>query len=116
MTQKAFGTDTHKRVLTELLVDIIKYLDSKAAFKGGTAVMMFYNLPRMSLDLDFDLLEELTEEEIDNLKIIVKQHGAIKEFRDKRFTLFFLLDYQPNYPNIKIEMNKRLLDNKYLTG
>lgn len=111
MTQKAFSVDTHKRVLTELLVDIIKYLGPKAAFKGGTAAMMFYNLPRMSLDLDFDLFQELTEEEIDNLKIIIKKHGTIKEFRDKRFTLFFLLDYQPNYPNIKIEMNKRLWEN-----
>lgn len=111
MTQKAFSVDTHKRVLTELLVDIIKYLGHKVAFKGGTAAMMFYNLPRMSLDLDFDLLEDLTEEEIDNLKIIIKKHGTIKEFRDKRFTFFFLLDYQPNYPNIKIEMNKRLWEN-----
>lgn len=73
MTQKAFSVDTHKRVLTELLVDIIKYLGPKVAFKGGTAAMMFYNLPRMSLDLDFDLFQELTEEEIDNLKIIIKK-------------------------------------------
>lgn len=111
MTQKTFDTEKHKRVLTEILIDIIKYLGNKVAFKGGTAAMMFYNLPRMSLDLDFDLCEELTEEEIDTIKIIVKKHGAIKEFRDKRFTLFFLLDYKPNYPNIKIEFNKRIWKN-----
>ncbi|MFH1564736.1 MAG: nucleotidyl transferase AbiEii/AbiGii toxin family protein [bacterium] len=111
MTKKAFDADRHKSVLIEILIDIVKYLGNKAAFKGGTAAMMFYNLPRMSLDLDFDLLGELTEEEIDTIKIIAKKHGAIKEFRDKRFTLFFLLDYEPNYPNIKIEFNKRLWKN-----
>lgn len=111
MTKKSFELDRHKRVLTEILIDIIKYLNGKAAFKGGTAAMMFYNLSRMSLDLDFDLLEELSEEEIDTLKIILKKHGEVKEFRDKRFTLFFLLDYEANYPNIKVEFNKRLWKN-----
>ena len=111
MTNKSFELDRHKRVLTELLIDIIKQLNGKVIFKGGTAAMMFYNLSRMSLDLDFDLLEELSEEEIDNLKIIIKKHGDIKEFKDKRFTLFFLLDYEANYPNIKLEFNRRLWEN-----
>ena len=111
MTQKSFELDRHKRVLTETLIDIIKHLNGKVIFKGGTAAMMFYNLSRMSLDLDFDLLEELSEEEIDNLKIILKKHGEIKDFRDKRFTLFFLLDYEANHPNIKVEFNKRIWKN-----
>ena len=111
MTQKSFEIDKHKRILAEILIDVIKYLNGKVVFKGGTAAMMFYNLPRMSLDLDFDLLEELSGEEIDTLKIILKKHGEIKEFRDKRFTLFFLLDYKVNYPNIKLEFNKRIWKN-----
>ena len=111
MTKKSFELDRHKRVLAEILIDIIKYLNGKVIFKGGTAAMMFYNLSRMSLDLDFDLLEELSEEEIDTLKIILKKRGEVKEFRDKRFTLFFLLDYESNYPNIKVEFNKRLWKN-----
>jgi len=111
MTKRKFDINRHKSVLTEILIDIIKHLGGKVVFKGGTAAMMFYNLSRLSLDLDFDLVEELSEEEIDTLKIIFKKHGAIKEFRDKRFTLFFLLDYEPNYPNIKIEFNKRVWTN-----
>ena len=111
MTKKSFELDRHKRVLSEILIDIVKYLDGKVVFKGGTAAMMFYNLSRMSLDLDFDLLKELSEKEIDTLKIILKKHGEIKEFRDKRFTIFFLLDYEANYPNIKIEFNKRVWKN-----
>ena len=116
MTQKSFNTGRHKRVLTEILIDIIKRLDGKIAFKGGTAAMLFYNLPRLSLDLDFDLLEELSEEEIDLLKVILRKHGEVKEVRDKRFTLFFLLDYEVDYPNIKVEFNKRLWkNNRYET-
>ncbi len=111
MTKKSFELDRHKRVLTEILIDIIKQLNGKVIFKGGTAAMMFYNLSRMSLDLDFDLLEELSEEEIDNLKIVIKKHGEIKESKNKRFTLFFLLDYEANYPNIKLEFNRRLWKN-----
>lgn len=111
MTLKGFEIDKHKQILTEILIEIIKFLNSKVAFKGGTAAMLFYNLPRMSLDLDFDLFGELSEEEIDTLKIIIKKHGEIKEFRNKRFTLFFLLDYEKNYPNIKIEFNKRIWKN-----
>ncbi|MEA2088759.1 MAG: nucleotidyl transferase AbiEii/AbiGii toxin family protein [Patescibacteria group bacterium] len=111
MTKKSFELDKHKRVLTEILIDIIKHLNGNVVFKGGTAAMMFYNLSHMSLDLDFDLLKELSEEKIDILKIIFKKHGEVKEFRDKRFTLFFLLDYEANYPNIKVEFNKRLWKN-----
>ena len=111
MTKKSFEINKHKRILTEILIDVVRHLNGKVVFKGGTAAMMFYNLPRMSLDLDFDLLEELSGEEIDILKIILKKHGEVKEFRDKRFTLFFLLDYKANYPNIKLEFNKRIWKN-----
>ena len=43
MTKKSFELDRHKRVLTEILIDIIKQLNGKVIFKGGTAAMMFYN-------------------------------------------------------------------------
>jgi len=40
-------------------------------FKGGTAAMLFYGLPRFSVDLDFDLLDsdkkELVLEKISQL-------------------------------------------------
>ena len=111
MTKKSFNVGRHKSILIEILVDIVKHLNGKVAFKGGTAAMMFYNLPRMSLDLDFDILEKLSEEEYDILRIILRRRGTVKESRDKRFTLFFLLDYEVNYPNIKIEFNKRIWDN-----
>ena len=48
----------HKTNLTNILIDIYKdsLLSSRLGFKGGTATMLFYNLPRFSVDLDFDII------------------------------------------------------------
>lgn len=49
----------HKFFLAQILKDI--YSDIELAnclgFKGGTALMFFYDLPRFSVDLDFNLLD-----------------------------------------------------------
>lgn len=111
MTIQNFDINRHKTVLTNLLIDIAKRLDGAVVFKGGTAAMMFYGLPRLSLDLDFDLFKAPDPEDIDELDIILRKHGAVKEARNKRFTLFFLLDYEKNCPNIKVEFNKRIWKN-----
>jgi predicted nucleotidyltransferase component of viral defense system len=54
---------THKTILFQILKDI--YSDTTIApflgFKGGTATLLFYNLDRFSVDLDFDLLDESKE-------------------------------------------------------
>ena len=49
----------HKFLLSQILLDIFKdiTLNSVLAFKGGTSLMMFYNLNRFSTDLDFNLLD-----------------------------------------------------------
>ena len=50
----------HKYFLVQILKDI--YSDIELAnclgFKGGTALMFFYDLPRFSVDLDFNLIKE----------------------------------------------------------
>ncbi len=114
MTSKKFNPQLHERVLIKILIDIFKQLDSKVAFKGGTCAYLFYDLPRISLDLDFDILKPLSKEDIDNLKAIFNKDVNVKDFYNKRFTVFFLLDYEKNTPNIKVEFNKRVWgDNKY---
>ena len=87
MTNKGFDINRHKRVLTEILLDVCKHLGARLAFKGGTAAMLFYGLPRMSLDLDFDLTADLDDQEMDSLKEILGKHGTIKESRNKGLTL-----------------------------
>ena len=48
----------HKLLMLRILNDIFtdKELAASLAFKGGTALMFFYQLPRFSVDLDFNLL------------------------------------------------------------
>ena len=95
-----FDLNLHKRILVTLLIEIFKKLDGKIAFKGGTCAYLFYNLNRFSFDLDFDILKELTAKDIDNIKEILSKNGRIKEFYQKQFTTFFLLDYGKYYPNV----------------
>lgn len=111
MTRKGFDVEIHKRILIQILLDICKNFPGKVGFKGGTCAYLFYNLPRISLDLDFDILVPFTIEEIDKLKIIVGKYGTIKNFYDKRHTIFFLLNYKMDFPNVKIELNKRVWKN-----
>ena len=114
MTKKGFNKEFHKRILLQILVDIFKTLNGKIAFKGGTCAYLFYNLPRISVDLDFDILKPLNAEDIENIKKILSKFGKIRDFHEKRNTIFFLLNYEEGYPNIKIEFNRRVWkSNKY---
>jgi len=90
MTKTGFDSQLHKQTLIKILVGLVKELGGKLAFKGGTCAYLFYDLPRLSLDLDFDVLGDLTEEEVEKIKSILAKHGAIKEFRQKYNTIFFL--------------------------
>jgi predicted nucleotidyltransferase component of viral defense system len=82
--------------------------------KSGTAAYLFYELNRVSLDLDFDLLDEVKEGYIfENVEKIAREYGKIKESRKKRFNLFLLLSYEDDAPNIKIEINRREFGSRY---
>ena len=103
--------ELHKRNLVALLSDIVRLVPEKLAFKGGTCAMLFYGLPRFSFDLDFDILKPLDKTEMDTVREILSRHGRIIEEYDKKYTLFFLFDYEKGHRNIKIEMNKRIWKN-----
>ncbi|PIY68912.1 hypothetical protein COY90_03420, partial [Candidatus Roizmanbacteria bacterium CG_4_10_14_0_8_um_filter_39_9] len=55
---KALESAIHKIHLTNILLDIYKddVLSPVLGFKGGTAALFFYHLPRFSVDLNFDLI------------------------------------------------------------
>ena len=106
----------HKNILIKILKDI--YTDTSLGpflgFKGGTATYLFYNLNRFSVDLDFDLLDDSKEKEIwEKVKNIIQKYGRIKDEKNKKHTLFFLLSYKENTQNIKIEINKRNFESQY---
>jgi len=110
---------THKNILIKILKNI--YTDSTIGpllgFKGGTAVYLFYNLNRFSVDLDFDLLDaEKADYVFEQIKKILENYGAIKEAEKKRFNLFYVLAYDDKFPgaqNIKVEINRRAFGSKY---
>lgn len=108
----------HKLIMLKILKDIYSDVEisSLLGLKGGTAAYFFYDLPRFSVDLDFDLLDtydnikELAFSKIEN---ILKNYGTIKEKRIKRWTIFFLLSYGDDDHNIKIEISTRSNNNQY---
>ena len=109
---------THKNILVKILKDIFtnSIIAQSLGFKGGTAVLLFYNLSRFSVDLDFDLLNEEKEELVfTTINNILKPYGHVK-VHNKRYSLFYLLSYQDKLDgaqNIKIEINKRVFGSKY---
>jgi predicted nucleotidyltransferase component of viral defense system len=107
---------THRTILLQILKDI--YTDTTLGpilgFKGGTAAHFFYDLGRFSVDLDFDVLNETKEDYVfAKVEKILKGFGTIKEKYKKRHTLFFILSYDDESQNIKVEINRRSFDSRY---
>jgi predicted nucleotidyltransferase component of viral defense system len=93
----AFDATKHKDILVKVLHDI--YTDSFLAptlgFKRGTAAMLFYELPRFSVDLDFDLLiSEKADEVFTRMNELLEQYGTVKEAKNMANGLFFILSYK----------------------
>jgi len=81
-------------------------------FKGGTCAYFFYDLPRFSVDLDFDLLsdeEGAPTRLFEAVRSILARYGEVRDARIKRFTIFFLLSYGDADHNVKVEINTRML-------
>lgn len=106
----------HKNILLQILKDI--YSDTSIAphlgFKGGTAAMMFYNLPRHSVDLDFDLLDETKEKEVfEKINQIISTYGKITESYIQNNNLKNVVSYEANTQQIKVEVNLRKFGSRY---
>ncbi|MBU0579396.1 nucleotidyl transferase AbiEii/AbiGii toxin family protein [Patescibacteria group bacterium] len=99
----------HRQVMFEILQEIYQSSIGKLlGFKGGTMLYFLEELDRFSVDLDFDLLEiEKVEQVRKKLHEIIKKYGQIKEEREKRQTLIFILSYKTYQHNLKIEISKR---------
>ena len=96
------------QILRDIYTDTT--ISSMIGFKGGTCAYFFYNLPRFSVDLDFDLLttDEQTQKIVmEKMKNILASYGKVKDEKNKRYTLFFLLSYGDAEHNIKVEINTR---------
>lgn len=106
----------HKNVMLQILKDI--YTDTSLGpllgFMGGTALYLFYDLPRFSTDLDFDLLSPEKEEFVFNkMEEIIRSYGTLKEKSNKKNTLFYFLSYSAGLQNVKVEVSKRNFGSSY---
>lgn len=105
--------EKHQLVMGRILQDV--YSETSIApllgFKGGTCAYLFYDLPRFSVDLDFDLLKDDENDRelvFETVKKILEAHGEIKDSHIKRNTIFFLLSYDDTDHNVKFEVNLRM--------
>jgi predicted nucleotidyltransferase component of viral defense system len=106
----------HKTILLQILKDI--YSDTSVAphlgFKGGTAALLFYDLNRNSVDLDFDLLDETKENIIfERIQKIAASYGEITDSKIKHFNLLNVISYAPGAQKIKVEVNRRNFGSRY---
>ena len=106
----------HKFYMLQILKDV--FSDAELAdclgFKGGTALMFFYGLPRFSVDLDFNLLDPSKERLVyEKVRGILLKYGTIHDEALKFFGSVFVLDYGQNERKLKVEISNRQYDNHY---
>jgi predicted nucleotidyltransferase component of viral defense system len=111
-----FDINRHRYYLVQLLKEI--YSDPELAntlgFKGGTALMFFYELPRFSVDLEFDLINPLAQDLVyEKIRSIILRHGSIFDEAKKHYGLLLVLDYGYGERKLKIEISNRRFESTY---
>jgi len=106
----------HKYIMVQILKDIYAdiELSNYLGFKGGSALMFFYDLPRFSVDLDFNLL--VTEKEnvvYGKIRKILLRYGKIFDEAKKFHGPLIVLDYGTNERKLKVEISNRVVDDRY---
>jgi predicted nucleotidyltransferase component of viral defense system len=106
----------HKFLLLQILKDIYSdiELSNCLGFKGGTALMFFYDLPRFSVDLDFNLLYK-EQEDIAYTKVrkILLKYGSIHDEAKKYYGPLVVLNYGYGERKLKVEISNRFFENRY---
>jgi predicted nucleotidyltransferase component of viral defense system len=106
----------HKSYLVRILKDVYDdpALGTILGFKGGTALLFFYDLPRFSVDLDFHLIQpNLQSTAFEKMRAIVLKYGKIDDEAIKHYGLIIVLDYGAGERKLKIEISNRPFNNHY---
>jgi predicted nucleotidyltransferase component of viral defense system len=104
--------------MLQILRDIYSDLElaNNLGFKGGTALMFFHNLPRFSVDLDFDLIHPEKEKEAkiyQKIREILLKYGKIEDEAQKFFGPILVLNFGKGERKLKIEISNRQNDSRY---
>lgn len=108
--------NNHKFYMLQILKDVFSdgELADCLAFKGGTATMFFYDLPRFSVDLDFNLLDVQKERLVyEKLEKVLSKFGTLVDKALKFFGPVFVLDYGKGERKLKVEVSNSQYDNHY---
>lgn len=106
----------HKSYLIRILKDIYDDIElgNLLGFKGGTALMFFYQLPRFSVDLDFHLIKPDRRDLVfEKIRSIVLKYGKIHDEAIKYYGLVIVLDYASGERKLKVEISTRQFANHY---
>ena len=106
----------HKFFLIQILKDIYSDFELAAClgFKGGTALMFFYDLPRFSIDLDFNLIIQEKEEIVyGKVRNILLKYGTIHDEARKFYGPIVVLDYGIDERKLKVEISNRSFSDRY---
>ena len=105
----------HKFLLIQILKDIYSdiELSNCLGFKGGTALMFFYDLPRFSVDLDFNLLDKEQDLVYSKVRKILLKYGSIHDEAKKHYGPLIVLNYGHGERNLKVEISNRPFENSY---
>lgn len=109
--------EAHHIRLSAILQAISKdsLLSSSLGFKGETSLMMFHNLPRFSVDLDFSFIEKSVEEKVyQKLYAIATEYGKIIDANLGFFGPKIVISYGDERDwNLKIEVSNRNYGEEY---
>ena len=110
------NNDKHKLYMLRILKDVFNdpELSQILVFKGDTSLMFFYQLPRFSVDLDFNILD-ITQKEMayQKLREIALKYGRIADEQLKHNDPLVVLDYEKGEQKLKLELSTRFFDNHY---
>lgn len=110
------NTQKHSFIMSRILLTIFQdsELNLLLAFRGGTSLMFFHELPRFSTDLDFNLLDDAQSEFVcRKLRSILLRFGKITDEAEKFYGPIFVLDYGKGERKLKVEVSTRFYDNHY---
>lgn len=111
-----FDVNRHKFFMLQILKEVYSntVLAANLGFKGGTAAMFFYDLPRFSVDLDFNLINPDKEDEVYSaVRAILLKHGKIHDEAKMFYGPILVLDYGAGDRKLKVEISKRQFGDTY---
>lgn len=106
----------HRYFMMQVLLAIFrdKELSNQLAFKEGTSLLLFHQLPRFSTDLDFNLLDNTkTENVFHKLHNLLSKFGKIDDEAMKFYGPLLVLNYGGGNRMLKVEVSTRQYDNHY---